>query len=192
MGAFVPALVDIQPHNLDTKSSRSALASSLSPRPPPSDLQMVPLIHLLENNLLGHLVMTKPPLAVVTPSAFRKQCHLWTPVSLCFPLYFSSHPLLQKTLSAATAYKMCDITEQNPTGITAVCVTSDLFCLLSGWKLWVEELKELLHQHCKNGAIVHVGFIIMRKNRCTADQSGAWHSAVSERALTLIWNTQLL
>ena len=72
MGPFVPALVYMQPHNLNTKSSESALLSSLSPRLPPSDLQMIPLIYPQENNLLGHLVMTKPLTCCGQPFYFQK------------------------------------------------------------------------------------------------------------------------
>lgn len=72
MGPFVPALVDTQPHNLNTKSSKLALLLSLSPRLPPSDLQMVPLIHPQENNLFGHMAMTKPLTCHGHPFCFQK------------------------------------------------------------------------------------------------------------------------
>lgn len=111
-GPFVPALVDMQPHNLNTKSSKSALPSSLSPRPPPSDLQMVPLVHPQENNLLGHLGMTKPLTCCGDPFCFQKAVPPMNPSKAPLPpsLQQPFSPLQNPLITAITACKMCDIT----------------------------------------------------------------------------------
>lgn len=134
MGPFVPTLIDMQPHNLDTKSSKSAFPLTLSPRPPPSDLQMVPLEQPQENNLLCHLVMAKPVTCCGHSFCFQETLPPINPSEDPIPLSLQQLPLtpFQKTLSAVTACKICDITEQNSTYITAICMTSDLFCLCSG------------------------------------------------------------
>lgn len=113
------------------------------------------------------------------------------PFEISAPLPFSlweTSLTLQKPLGATTACKMCGITGQNPAGVAAVCVTSDVaFSLAKNWGERVTRTTQALEEwsYCSC-------WFYNYEEKKAADQPRVQHRTVSERTSTFIQYTQLL